>query len=85
MRTAVLLLALLGITCAFSQAWVGLNYAAGTGECELDACATRWQLQTVGLRVLGRPGKVILGLGRGHSVERLVQHKAFSWKICPTN
>jgi uncharacterized repeat protein (TIGR01451 family) len=36
MRTAVLLLALLGITCAFSQAWVGLNYAAGAGECELD-------------------------------------------------
>jgi uncharacterized repeat protein (TIGR01451 family) len=37
MRTPILFLALLGMTCAFSQSWVGLNYAAGTGECELDA------------------------------------------------
>ena len=36
MRTLALLLASLGIACAFAQSWVGLNYAAGTGDCELD-------------------------------------------------
>jgi uncharacterized repeat protein (TIGR01451 family) len=37
MRTPILILMLLlGITCAFAQSWGGLNYAAGMGECELD-------------------------------------------------
>jgi len=36
MRKPILLLASLGIACAFTQSWVGLNYLAGTGECEVD-------------------------------------------------
>lgn len=36
MRKPILLLASLGIACAFAQSWVGLNYLAGTGECEVD-------------------------------------------------
>jgi len=36
MRAPILLLASLGIACTFAQSWVGLNYTAGRGECEID-------------------------------------------------
>lgn len=37
MRTLAMLLGILGLTAGFAQSWMGLNYAAGIGECELDA------------------------------------------------
>lgn len=37
MRALWMFLVSLGLAVGFAQSWVGLNYAAGTGECELDA------------------------------------------------
>jgi hypothetical protein len=81
-RTAVLLLALLGMTCAFSQSWVGLNYAAGTGECELDASPRDGITDGWGAFWSGQAGDS--WQARGYPVEPLVQQKD-AREICSAN